>query len=298
MAPAPFRHTCLHSPNNSNDAVSHLGRPPPGTIDGAGSASGSFMNPTGAARVSEETPVSIQNPNVDSQHATGNRQHGASDSPARSVSFGVSASAFTAALFLLLRIFAVSRWDWHTASDVAATVDFGSAPTIVLGTLFAEPAIIEAFIMVVLPMVMLELVWPQSAHPESVILRLVFAAVLGAITVSLISTRGAWWLPAGAVIIFAMLVGLRMAWRRSAADRALQELLKRAGLLATIGALALAAIISTPWEARERIETTNGTIEGYVLETPSGYLKVLTADDRQLIILTGSEIVSRTIEDD
>lgn len=43
-----------------------------------------------------------------------------------------------AALFVVLRLFAVARYDWHTAFSVADTIQLDDAPTIVIGTLMAD----------------------------------------------------------------------------------------------------------------------------------------------------------------
>lgn len=236
-------------------------------------------------------PSTSPSPSAETLHA--NHRVDSADDPGVSLTRDVSISAVTAALFLLLRIFAVSKWDWYTASDVAGTVDFGTAPAIALGTLFAEPTITGVVVMTLLPLVALNLAWPQPGLSQGLVPRLLAVAVLGAVTIALVSTLRIWWLPAGAILIGAILIVVRLAWQHTVAHRTASKLLERAGTLVTIGILALAATISTPWTARESIETTQGSIIGYVLETPSGYLKILTDDDRELIILVSGDIISR-----
>lgn len=211
------------------------------------------------------------------------------------ISRNLSISAVKTALFLLLRIFAVSRWDWHVAGDVASTVDFGTAPIIVLGTLFAEPTLTGAAIMILLPMVGFDLFSVRSRESGLSITRLLSVSALAAVGISLIVTVGVWWLPIGSLAIVAAMSGLRVAWEQSFAHTILVALLRRVGLLTGIAVLLLATIVSTPWAPLEVIETTTGSVSGYVLETPSGFLKVLTDDERKLEVLISSDVLSRQV---
>lgn len=215
-----------------------------------------------------------------------------------SISRDLGISAVTAALFLLLRIFAVSRWDWDTATAVAETVDFGSAPTVVLGTLFAEPELTAIVIMLLLPLMTLDFIWPQVDYARPGVSKFMSILVLGAVTITLMSTQRMWWLPVGAVFIAGIIVVVHLLWRHSIAHRGALHLLRSAGLIATLGILALAAIVSTPWTVLEEIETTTKTINGHVLETPSGYLKVLDIDTGELVIVMSSDVTSRQIQGD
>lgn len=55
-------------------------------------------------------------------------------------------------------------------------------------------------------------------------------------------------------------------------------------------ALAVAAIVSTPWVPEERI---NDAREVYVFETSPGFLKVLDAKDRRFTILRTEDVQKR-----
>ena len=55
-------------------------------------------------------------------------------------------------------------------------------------------------------------------------------------------------------------------------------------------ALAVAAIVSTPWVPKEKI---NDAEEVYVFETSPGYLKVLKAQDREFAILRTEDVRKR-----
>lgn len=244
----------------------------------------------------EESHMTTDVSKLDPATAREEGPQGTSSEIRTSLSRDVGISAVTVTLFLLLRIFAVSRWDWDRASDIAETVDFGSAPTIVLGTLFAEPNLTAVFIMLLLPLVILDVLWPEGGEIRPGVSRIISIAVLGIVAITLTSTRGTWWLPVGAVLVAAIVVGLHLAWQHSAAHHTVVRALRSVGLIATLGVLGLAATVSTPWTVLEHIETTTGTINGHVLETPSGYLKVLNADTGELIILISSDVISRHIE--
>jgi hypothetical protein len=57
--------------------------------------------------------------------------------------------------------------------------------------------------------------------------------------------------------------------------------------------LLIAAFGQTPWVPLERIQTTSGTVDGYVLSVDPGYLNVLTTDHR-VEILISADVVSRS----
>lgn len=242
------------------------------------------------------SPIDASTP--DSELVMEERPQDTSGGSKTSLSQNLGISAVTVALFLLLRIFAVSKWDWGIASDVAETVDLGSAPTLALGTLFAEPNLTAVFVMLLLPLMIIDLVWSQSSDLRHVVSSIMSITVFGSVAVILTLTQGTWWLPVGAILIAALVVVLYLAWRHSAAQRAAQQLLTRVGLVAILGVLVLAATISTPWTALERIETKIQTINGHVLETPSGYLKVLDVETGRVVILISSDVISREIESD
>ncbi|CAN5903075.1 hypothetical protein BH23ACT10_BH23ACT10_12110 [soil metagenome] len=63
--------------------------------------------------------------------------------------------------------------------------------------------------------------------------------------------------------------------------------------MARVALLLVAALAQTPWVPTEQIETTDGTITGYVLSVDPGYLNVLT-DEQEFVILISSDVRSRT----
>lgn len=209
------------------------------------------------------------------------------------LSRNLSISAVKTALFLLLRVFAISRWDWQVAGDVASTVDFGTAPIIMLGTLFAEPVLTGTAVMVLLPLVSFDIIFPSRGPSPGSMTRFLTIFALVAVGLSLVTSMGIWWLPFGAIAMVGVMSVLRLGWEQSRAHTVLTALLQRVGLIVGITALVLATLVSTPWTSLEEIETTSGTVTGYVLDNPSGFLKVLTEDERELSVLIASDVISR-----
>ncbi len=201
-------------------------------------------------------------------------------------------SAGVAAVFLLLRILAVSHWDWHTAFAVTHTVEFDDAIGIVFGTLMANAAFTSILLMGILPMAVLALVRPIDdvrSHPAT----LLFVLALLAAYVSLLISFGYWWLLAGSLLITAGLVVARYVWRRGIAHQVVQAVLHSVALIAVLGFLVLAGLVNTPWMPLERIETRSGELTGYVLVAEPGFVKVLTDDQRRFLILRDDEVISR-----
>lgn len=60
----------------------------------------------------------------------------------------------------------------------------------------------------------------------------------------------------------------------------------RGAWVAAVAVLLVAALVQTPWVPREVIETTHGTVTGYVLSVDSGYLNVLTDEHAFVVVLT------------
>lgn len=74
--------------------------------------------------------------------------------------------------------------------------------------------------------------------------------------------------------------------------RASLAVMRRVGAIVGVSVLLVAVFTRTPWVALERIETVDGPLTGYVLSVDSGYLNVLTADQRFLILI-GGDVISR-----
>lgn len=207
---------------------------------------------------------------------------------------GLGLSAGAAILFLLLRLMAVSGWDWDTAFRIADVVDFGDSIPIVFGTLFAQPLYTGILIMWLLPLTVLRLVFPLQGRRFGTVSDILLLAVLLACGISLTRSHHEWWLLVGAALIAAAMVSARLSPHGGAIRRGAIAVLGSIGPTAIAGALVLATVVSTPWTPLEIIETETETINGYVIKVESGYLRVLVDDPREMIIIMGNEVVSRT----
>ncbi len=225
---------------------------------------------------------------------------------------GVGVPGGIAILFVLLRILAVSHWNWTTATSVAGTIDLQSIFQMGMGTLFARPGLTGAVVMVLLPLVVLSLVWPTPGESRWALAPMLFATVLTAIAVSRVVTSRSWWLPVGVLVIGGGLVAVYRRWSDVLEHR--YVVLGKRGLNVAIllAVLALAATIDTPWLEREQIEVTptavedvldssardgaadTGMLTGYVLQVQQGFVRVLTVD-RDVVILRTGQVVSRQV---
>ncbi|RII13857.1 hypothetical protein DSC45_23155 [Streptomyces sp. YIM 130001] len=228
--------------------------------------------------------------------------------------------ASAALLFLLLRLFAVSDYDWHTAFAVLHTIDLGDSMGIVVSTLMANSLAACVFLALLLPVSVLRVtdgmrgtvaarrrqaargsrgrdtVPPAELRRERPDLT---AAVLLAITlvavITYVRSFDAWWLPvlacAVAALLFALAYGARAGARpRQAALWASHHL----GALIVLGMLLGAATLSTPWVPLERIGVRGEQpVRGYVLEAEPGFVKLLTAENRHFRIVPDVRVTSR-----
>ncbi|MFJ6697675.1 hypothetical protein ACIQM4_16615 [Streptomyces sp. NPDC091272] len=226
-------------------------------------------------------------------------------------------------LFLLLRLFAVSGYHWHTAFAVLHTIDIDDAVGIVLGTVMADSVVAAVLLAVLLPAFLFRVLGgfmmavrmrrrvvdrPPDAHEQPAGARspvdlagLVLLAIVVAGVTAYILTFRAWWLLLAIVLVGAAMVGFLALARRSQgqvgqasrwAGRNFGALVAAAGILAM---LLSAALVRTPWMPLERIEVGDGQapLVGYVLEAEPGFLKVMTDVDRHFLILRDADVESR-----
>lgn len=201
-------------------------------------------------------------------------------------------SVGAAALFLLLRVLAVSNWNWHTAFAVTHTVNFDDAIGIVLGTLMANEAATGALLILLLPASVIFALWPLGGERPSAS-GILLAATVIASAAALVSTAHAWWVLVGAGVVAVALVLVRLFWHHGPVYRAVTFIARRIGAIALLAALLLAAVVRTPWVPLERIELADETVTGYVMASDPGFLKILTADERELLIVADTDVEHR-----
>ena len=204
----------------------------------------------------------------------------------------VLTSVGAAVLFLLLRVLAVSGWDWHTAFALTHTVDFDDAISIALGTLMANEVATGVLLIWLLPVSVIGALWPFGGGRRTSS-ALLLAATMVAATVALVSTEHAWWVLTGAAVIAVLVILARLFWHHGPVHRATEIAVRRIGLTALLAALVLAALVRTPWVPLERIETGDDVVLGYVVDSEPGFHKVLTEDERELLIVSDAEVDHR-----
>jgi hypothetical protein len=192
-----------------------------------------------------------------------------------------SALTGAAVLFVLLRLLAVSHYDWHTAFALLHTLELDDAPGLFLGTFMADDRISAVLLMIVTPATLFFFIRTRKDPERASTTALLTLIVLVALMVSHTLTYHRWWLaPAAVAIGAAMILAIRNA----------RWLLHWFAWLLAGTALAVAAIVSTPWVPKEKI---NDAEEVYVFETSPGYLKVLKAQDREFAILRTEDVKKR-----
>lgn len=191
--------------------------------------------------------------------------------------------------FLTLRIFAVSGYDWQTAFLVSTTLGLNDGFALVFGSLIAEHTLTAALLIGVLPLLFAGYLWGPREHRTVVLLLSALGVV---ILVALTASFTIWWLPAGSAAVFAVIALIHCLPPGRPLRHALTAAMARVGWVAGIGVLFLAALGQTPWVPLEVIETTDGTISGYVLSVDSGFLNVLT-DEREFTIVISANVLSR-----
>lgn len=198
-----------------------------------------------------------------------------------------------AVLFLALRLLAVSKYDWHLAFSIAGTIGVDDVPRMVIGTLMADPRLVGVILAVLLPTTIIHQVGlgRPSWNGVGTMAALIIVALS---TVALVGTYQFWWVPAMALTVGVLLTVPLVAWRRDPKARRFEWLIDHTSVLMLLAALILAATVRVPWVPLERIDIHTGTLHGYVLENPPGFLKVLLDDSREITIVNSTDVRSRT----
>ncbi len=206
----------------------------------------------------------------------------------RSAGTAVPVAGWTFA-FLVLRLFAVSGYDWETSFAASTTLSVNDGLALAFGSLLAGGLVVSGFLVCVLPLLIATYAWSANGRRATVALPTTLGLVM---VIALTISFNRWWLPLAIAAILGLLVIVRRSPPEGRWRRASEALTARVGWIAAVAALLIAALVQTPWVPREHIETTDGTINGYVLSVDPGFLNVLTEDHEFVIILSG-DVLSR-----
>ncbi len=214
----------------------------------------------------------------------------APDEPPSRLSGLAAPAAAWAFAFLILRVFAVSGYDWNTTFLVTTTLSVDDGLALLFGSLMAGHVLVALTLMIVLPLLVATFLWGQRGHRPVVVLPTTISLVmLVALTVSFHS----WWLPPASIVLFGVIAVLRRLSAR-AVRHVVSIVMARVGWVAGVAVLLIAALVGTPWVPREEITMADGkVVDGYVLSVDSGYLNVLTPD-HEFVILLSRDVVART----
>lgn len=206
---------------------------------------------------------------------------------------GVHVAAFaTAALlgFVILRIFAVSAYDWETAFLVSTALSLDDGISLLFGSLMAGQLLTAILLAVVMPLLIAGILWaPRNQRPVLVLL-----AVLSLVLVLGLTLRSRfWWLLPAIALIFGLLTLIRRLAVQHRLRKTATTAVARVGWLVPIALLVVAAFVQTPWVPQERIDTQQGVIIGYVLSVEPGFLNVLT-DQNEFMIIVSGDVISRS----
>ena len=198
-------------------------------------------------------------------------------------------AAAWAFVFLILRIFAVCGYSWDTSFAVSTTLGLNEGLSILFGSLMAGHLLTSLLLAGVLPLLIGALLWgPPEHRPVVLLLASLGTVIVFALTVSFHS----WWLPLTAAALLGLFALVRRLPRRHRLRRVVAAAMARVSWVAGVAVLFVAAFVPTPWVPRERIDTSQGVITGYVLSVDPGYLNVLT-DDHRFVILNTADVRSR-----
>ncbi|MCS7476254.1 hypothetical protein ACFFQW_05085 [Umezawaea endophytica] len=160
--------------------------------------------------------------------------------PAKSHAGSMLTSA--AVLFVLLRLLAVSHYDWHTAFALLHTLDLDDAPGLFLGTFMADSRISSVLLIVALPFAFLYLAATRVDGKRVRFGGTLVLVVLVALLISHVKTYHRWWVPIGAAVLAVVLVLLERAHRHPRLRDPITFLLRRSRVSVVVAALVVAAV--------------------------------------------------------
>ncbi len=208
---------------------------------------------------------------------------------ASGVTIGAAQVAAWGFAFLLLRVFAVSGYDWDTAFLVSTTLGMDDGLALMFGSFMSNYLLTAVLLICVVPLLIAAVRWGTSDYQWVFALLMTLGVV---ILWALTSSYRLWWLPPATLAVFVGLLLVRRLSEKNRARRTVARAMARVGLVVGLATILFAALAQTPWVPHEVIKTTDGTVRGYVLSVDSGYLNVLT-EDHEFVIVLSTDVLSR-----
>ena len=208
---------------------------------------------------------------------------------------GGSKAANTVALgglaFLLLRLLAVSHYNWRVAFSLSDCINFNDVIGVVVGTFLGANTFTAILLAVILPLALarhFRHVKEGAWAPHQTVL---IAFTVGIFVAAVVTFRD--W-PTLLLILAASAVVLAVLRWSSRGRRVAGELVAKTNAIILLGLLLLAGTTGTVWVPKEIITMKNGErFEAYVMKTASPFLIVLTARDRKDEIIVATDVASR-----
>lgn len=201
-------------------------------------------------------------------------------------------------MVLVLRLFAVSDWNWEVGASLAEAFSLDDAVAIILGTLFERPTLSGVILAVALPMGFFREYW-LAKHGLTKSRANNWFTLIALIASGYVLTRtfDLWWIFATAALLTFAIIAFAKISNAFHWHIKLSKVGTHLGIVVGVALLVVASTIDTPWMEQELIETKGEVINGYVLEASPGFLKIMT-EEREILILPDSEVVARTIVGD
>ncbi|GAA1347101.1 hypothetical protein [Arthrobacter roseus] len=181
---------------------------------------------------------------------------GASTEVPRRYAGVVAPAAAWGFMFLVLRIMAVSGYDWNTAFLVSTTLSVSDSLALLVGTLMAGYLLVAILLIGVLPLLVATYLWSVRKHQAVMLLSIILSIVT---LIALTTSFHLWWLPLATAAVFGTFALIRILPKESPVRRAFSRAMASVGWVAGIAVLLIAALVQTPWVPQEEIKTTNGT---------------------------------------
>ncbi|GAB3276061.1 hypothetical protein GCM10027589_01560 [Actinocorallia lasiicapitis] len=202
---------------------------------------------------------------------------------------GITA-ALAALLFVILRLLAVTHYEWESAFALSDSINFDDTLGVLIGTFLGEPTWTAVLVSFLLPLLVGDHL-RQLRDGRWVIGPALGIIVLAGIFVMALTTFRLW--PALMVLIIGS-VARTVVWRTPRGEELLDRFAARSGLLVMIAVLFMAGVTDSMWVPKERITLTDGDLVGYVVADDGSFLVILVDETRKITMVDADRATART----